>query len=162
MVTSYHETIQKALVKYGNLLKKEKKIKKVFEGNKKPLSIVDSRNKYVVNYKPDVYFILKNNKKLIFEILDSEEKKQDVIIADIIRSMLVENVDGLAFIYPGTAKDEKTIMEALKTMYKGLVEDLGVSIKDLPNTKKTGPYSITRLEAENSERLMSKLQEYFL
>ena len=160
MVKEYHLLVQKALIEIGKQWEKDKKIKKVLEGNKKPLSIVDSKTKYVVNYKPDVYFILRNNKKFIFEILDSEEKKQDIIIADIIRSVLVENVDSLAFIYPGNKKDEKTIFEALKTIYKGLV-DLGVKINDLPKDAKTGPYSITRDEAKKKKILTLKLRNYF-
>lgn len=160
MVTEYHKSVQDALINFGESLLKQKKIKKLYEGNKKPLSIVDSGTKFVVNYKPDVFFVLKNNKKLIFEILDSEEKKQDIIIADIIRSILVENVDGLIFLYPGDQKDERTILEALKTMYKGLIDDLGVNLNDLPNTKKTGPYSITRKEAQDHNTVISKLEEY--
>lgn len=159
MVTDYHKNIQNSLISYGEVLKKTRKIRRVHEGNKRPLSIVDPRTKFVVNYQPDVYYILKNNKKLIFEILASEEKKQDIIIADIIRTMLVENVEALIFIHPGDSKCETMVLEALKTMYKGLT-DLGISLSRLPNSKKTGPYSITMEEAKTKESIFIKLDKY--
>ena len=160
MVSRYHEKIQKEVVSYGADLKKDKKIRDVFEGNKDPLSIVDPKSKSVVNYQPDAYYLLKNNKKLIFEILDSEEKKQDIIIADIIRSILVENVEGIVFIYSGKVKVENTIMESLKTMYKGLIK-LGVSTSKLPGDKYTAPYAITKVQAKNRKKIRGKLVEYF-
>ncbi|MBR9676790.1 hypothetical protein GOV04_01500 [Candidatus Woesearchaeota archaeon] len=160
MVTEYHKRIEDELLKYGQELVLNKKIRKVYQGNKSPLSIVDPKTKMIVNYQPDIYFILKNNKKLIIEILDSEEKKQDIIIADIIRSILVENVNTIAFIFPGDIKDEQTIIAALKTIYKGLTH-LGIKLKDLPDDKKTGPYSITRTIAGNKVRLKEKIREYF-
>ena len=102
MATEYHKKIERSLITLGNEWKNRRRIKKVYRGNEHPLSIVEPRSKRVVNYQPDVYFILRNNKKLVFEVLDSEGEKQDIIIADVIRSFLVENVDGLFFIYPGT------------------------------------------------------------
>ena len=159
MVTIYHRTVEKGIILLGKDLKDVGKVKKIFKGSKRPLSIVDSKTKLVLNYKPDVYFILKNNKKLIFEILDSEEKKQDIIIADVIRSFLVENVEALIFIYPGSERDESTIIEALKTVYKGLI-DKGVQPEDLPNSGKTGAYSVTRAEAQTPETVKSKLEEH--
>ncbi|GAI41424.1 unnamed protein product, partial [marine sediment metagenome] len=84
---------------------------------------------------------------------------QRYIIADIIRSFLVENVEALIFIYPGSARDEKTILEALKTIYKGLI-DKGALPEDLPNPTKTGPHSVKRSEAQTSETVKSKLERY--
>jgi hypothetical protein len=159
MVSVYHKNIQHALIFYGEELKKTGNLIDVYEGNKEPLSIVDPPTKLVVNYKPDVYFILKNKQKLIFEIPDSEENKQFSIIADIIRSILVENVDGLIFIYPGDSKTETRIFEAFKTMYKGLTK-LGIPLSKLPKEKKTGPYSITRKEAKTEKSILLKLDEY--
>ncbi len=160
MVTIYHKSIQNTLIDYAKNLKKNKKIREFFEGNRRPLSITDSKSKSVVNYQPDIYFILKNNKKLIIEILDSEEKKQDIIIADIIRSILVENVEGIIFIYSGEKKVENSIFESLKTIYKGLV-DLGISLDNLPGQKFTGPYAISRSQANKKSLILKKLNEYF-
>jgi len=159
MVTRYHRTVERGIILLGKDLKNARKVKKIYRGNERPLSIVDPKTKFVLNYKPDVYFILRNNKKLIFEILDSEEKKQDIIIADIIRSFLIENVEALIFIYPGSVRDENTILEALKTVYKGLIYK-GVQPEDLPNPLKTGPYSIKRTEARTPETVKSKLEGY--
>ena len=159
MVTKYHQNIEDTLVEFGTEWLKQKKVKRVHRGNLRPLSIVDSRSKFVINYQPDVYFILRNNKKLIFEVLDSESKKQDIIIADIIRSFLVENVEALIFIHPGPDDVEVRVLEALKTIYKALV-DKGINTDELPNDKKTGPYKITKSRAGNSERIIEKLKQY--
>lgn len=159
MTTEYHRKIEDSLAILGNDWKNQKKVKKIYRGNERPLSIVDPRSKLVLNYQPDVYFILKNNKKLIFEVLDSEGKKQDIIIADIIRSFLIENVDALIFIHPGPGSIETTILEALKTIYKGLVYK-GIPISELPNSKKTGPYLITKIEAKENHKIKLKLLRY--
>jgi hypothetical protein len=92
-------------------------------------------------------------------VLDSEIKKQDIIVADVIRSFLAENVDGLIFIHPGPESVEDTIFEALKTIYKGLV-DKGVNPSKLPSDKRTGPYMITKIEANDSQRIKEKLIQY--
>ena len=94
MVTDYHRQIERVLITLGDEWVELRKIKKVYRGNQHPLSIVDSRSKYIMNYQPDVYYILRNNRKLIVEILDTEIAKQDAIAADVICSFLVENVDG--------------------------------------------------------------------
>lgn len=159
MATKYHNIVEKGLVDLGNRNIAQRRIKKVYRGNEKPLSIVDPRSKRVVNYKPDVYFILKNNKKLIFEVLDSEQEKQDIIIADVIRSFLIENVDGLFFIHPGSETAESTILEALITVYKGLVSK-GVNQSELPNPRKIGAYLIREKEVDNVQVLAEKLAQY--
>jgi len=159
MVTEYHKIIEDSLIFLGNEWKNQRKIKNVYRGNERPLSIVGPRSKNVLNYEPDVYFILKNNKKLIFEVLDSEERKQDIIIADIIRSFLVENVDALILIYPGSESVEAMISAALKTLYKSLVFK-GVSEAELPNLKKTGPYSVKKEEATSIQKAKDKLIQY--
>lgn len=159
MVTKYHNNVENGLVELGRRSVSQRRIKKVCRGSVRPLSIVDSRSKYVVNYKPDVYFVLRNNKKLIFEVLDSELGKQDIIIADVIRSFLVENVDGLFFIYPGPESAEQTIFEALITVYMGLVSK-GVDQLELPNPGKIGPYVIEEDVANNIQALAEKLNQY--
>lgn len=159
MVTGYHKQIESVLIALGNEWTNLRKIKKVCHGNENPLSIIDPRSKLVVNYQPDVYFILRNNRKLVFEVLDSEEEKQDIIIADVIRSFLVENVDGLFFIYPGSESVETRILESLITIYKGLVRK-GVKESELPNYKKTGAYLVTREEAGSVSAIRDILTQY--
>jgi len=159
MATEYHKRIEHCLITLGNEWKSQKRIKKVYRGSAHPLSIVDPRSKRVVNYQPDVYLILRNNKKLIFEVLDSEGEKQDIIIADVIRSFLVENVDGLFFIHPGPESVETRILEALITIYKGIVRK-GVDESELPNPKKTGSYLVTIKEANNAQKMKDKLTQY--
>jgi len=159
MATEYHRKVEACLITLGSDWRSQKKIKKVYRGSERPLSIVEARSKLVVNYQPDVYFILRNNKKLIFEVLDSEAEKQDIIIADVIRSFLVENVDGLCFIHPGPESVETRILEALITIYTSLVSK-GVGESELPNRKKTGPYLVKQEEANNTQELRDKLNQY--
>ena len=159
MVTNYHRQVENVLVELGNEWTRINKIRKVNRGNSSPLSIVDPRSKNVLNYQPDVYYILRNNRKLVFEILDSELEKQDGIVADVICSFLAENVDGLFFIYPGPESAEKTILEALKTIFKGLVNK-GIEVSELPHYQKTGAYLVTKKEASNSTELSIKLKKY--
>lgn len=159
MTTKYHKEIEESLIILGYEWKNQRKIKEIYRGSERPISLVDPHSKRVLNYKPDVYFILRNNKKLIFEVLDTEGKKQDIIVADVIRSFLAENVDGLIFIHPGPESVENTVLEALKTIYKGLV-DKGVPPSKLPSDKKTGPYLVTRKEAKNTQKIKDKLTQY--
>jgi hypothetical protein len=159
MVTDYHKQIEFALTTLGDEWENSRKIKKVYRGNKHPLSVVDTRSKLVMNYQPDVYYILKNNRKLIFEVLDTELEKQDAIVADVICSFLVENVDGLFFIYPGPTSYESVILAALKTVYAGLVSK-GMAESELPNRKKIGVYLVTRKEAASSSKVEGKLTKY--
>ena len=154
MVTKYHRNIQKAVLEFG---KKQTLVRKSLEGNSKPLPIVEPESKYVVNYQPDVYFILKNRKKVIFEILESEIHKQDIIIADVIRSCLVENVSLIVFIHPSTKeKDSERALEALYTVTKGIATK-GIPAEELP--KKGYVYLVTKNEALNQKQLFCKIQQ---
>ena len=159
MVTKYHKKVEDGLLKLGEHLIRQRRVIKVHRGSVDPLSLVDPRTKSVLNYQPDVYFILRNNKKLIFEVLDSEGKKQDIVVADIIRSFLLENVEALIFIHPGPSTVENLILEALKTLYKGLVNK-GIQQSDLPDPRKTGPYLVTKEEAKQTKDLDNKLAVY--
>ena len=164
LVLGYHRTIQKGIVLFGE---DWKKVDKVHLGNNRPLSITTVSSKFVVKYQPDVYFKLKNGKILIFEILQTELKKQDIIIADVIRSFLVENVCGLVFIYKTKKKkDEDRILEALTTIYGGLI-DKEMPAKELPTWSRkgqngkflTGPISIKPSEFKNAEKVKKILQK---
>jgi hypothetical protein len=157
MVTDYHRQIERVLLTLGDEWIKSKKIKKACRGNQHPLSIVAPSSKHIMNYKPDVYYTLKNNRKLIIEILDTEIGKQDAIAADVICSFLVENVDGIIFIYPEPYANRETILEALVTIYKGLVFK-GTVESELP--RKNGAYLITKREASQPNRLKNKLTQY--
>ena len=151
MVTNYHKRIENAIVAFG---KDTKQVKKVLRGNEHPLSLVDSFSKRVVNYKPDAYFLLKNRGKLIFQVLESELKKQDTLIADVVRACLVENCDGIIFIHPsGNKEDENRVLEALNIVIRGLnKKGLG---EDLPKTN--GCYRINRKDAKNKKTVVSLL-----
>ena len=68
-------------------------------------------------------------------------------------------IDGLFFIHPGPEAVETRILEALITIYKGLVSK-GVDESELPNRKKTGPLLVTTREANNAWELKNKLTQY--
>ncbi|KHO46073.1 MAG: hypothetical protein QS98_C0005G0020 [archaeon GW2011_AR3] len=155
MVSFYHSTVQKGVILVGEELQKRKRVKKVLTGNGHPLSITDYNSKLVVNYQPDVYFKLRNNKKMIFEILDSEEQKQDIIIADVIRSFLVEDVDSLIFIYKGDEEVEMRIIESLVTISMGLVYK-GIPQNELPFGK-SGVIRITKKQAMSPENVKREI-----
>jgi hypothetical protein len=159
MTTEYHKKIEESLIVLGSEWKEKKKIRDFYRGSKRAISLVSPHPKCVLNYKPDVYFILKNNKKLIFEVLASEGSKQDIIVADVIRSFLAENVDALIFIHPDPETIGTTILEALKTIYMGLV-DKGVDPEKLPSNKKSWSYMITKDEAENVNKIKDILIQY--
>ena len=155
MVTKYHHNVQSALLQFGS---NQKTVNKCLKGDSKPISIVEPKSKYVVNYQPDTYYLLKNRKKIIFEILESELKKQDIIIADVIRSCLVENVSLIIFIHPSKRKsDEARILEALYTVTKGIAYK-GVPAEELPRGGFV--YLITRQDATNRRRLISKIEQF--
>lgn len=159
MATAYHKQVENALRTLGYEWKEQGKVRQVYRGCGTPLSIVDPRSKKVVNYQPDVYYLLRNNKKLIFEVLDTELHKQDAIIADVICSFLVELVDGLIFLHPGSKSDELLIIEAFTTIYRSLIRK-GIQESDLPSLKKTGAYLITKREAANTQKIREKLTKY--
>ena len=174
MVTEYHKNVTDGIYEAGKEFLKLKKIKKVYTGDQKPLSIVDSHTKLVVNYKPDVHFKLKNNKKMIFEVLDSESNKQDILIADVIRSFLVEDVDAVIFVYYQPEKEElkkdekdketksveKRILEALVTISKGLIGK-GINQDEIP-FEKSGTLKIDKKNGADKEWVKKRImEEYF-
>jgi len=164
LVLEYHRTIQKGVILFG---KEWGRVRSVYEGNKRPISITTVHSKMVIKYKPDIYFKLKNGKLIIFEILQSELDSQDKIIADVIRSFLVDNVAGLVFIYPtGYKRHEDRILEALTTVYGGLI-DKGTRMSELPTWSLkgekgkflTGPLAIKQNEFNSPEEVNLILQK---
>ncbi len=154
MVNKYHKSVEDAVVKFG---KDHKSVKKVFRGNENPIPIADSASKKMINYKPDAYFILKNRYKLLFQVLESELKKQDTIIADIVRACLVENCLGIIFLYPSNKQNDRDrVFEALYTVIRGLNKK-GMPIEELP--QRNNCYYISRELASNQEEIIKLLSE---
>lgn len=144
MATRYHKLMEDALVLFGGSSRKFK----VFRGSSKPLSIVDASSKLVINYKPDVYYIKRtNNKKIIFEILETELRKQDIIIADVARCCLADSVERICFIYSSEKEEDfLRVQEALYTVVRGLSRK-GIPAEELPT--KLSNYPILRDEAND-------------
>lgn len=154
MASRYHKTIEDALVRFGESSSKFK----VFRGNSHPLPIVDPRSKLVINYKPDVYYVRRiTNRRIIFEILETELKKQDIIVADVIRSCLVGNVERICFIFPSNRTDDiARVEEALYTIVRGLSRK-GVPVEELPT--KLGSYPILSDEAPDIESVVEIIEQ---
>lgn len=154
MVKEYHSAIEKSLFEFGRM---QKEVKQVLRGNEKPIPIVDSHSKKVVNYQPDVYFILKNRWKLIFQVLESELHEQNTIIADVVRACLVENCHGIIFIHPSKKPEDKDrVLEALLTVVRGL-NAKGIPLEELPI--KNNSYSISRQVSRNRTETMNLLKK---
>jgi len=155
MVNDYHTAIEKALIAFGS---KQKIVKKCLRGNEKPISIVDSYSKKVVNYKPDVYFILNNRLKILFQVLESELYSQDTIIADVVRACFVENCHGIIFIHSSDkAEDQDRVLEALATMIRGM-NGKGIASEELPI--KNYAYTISRKLAKNQSKTTAKIKRF--
>jgi hypothetical protein len=161
MVTEFHSNIVKGIILLGQEWKNKKKVKKIFTGEERPLSLVEYDKKYVMNYKPDVYFVMRNNKKIIFEVLKSQKKQQDKITADVCCAFLLENIESILFIHSGNEKIEKTILESLKTVAKGMINK-GVPIEEIPFGKgktKSGPVYVSEEDAKNPEEIKNVLMK---
>jgi len=160
MVSKYHSVVERGIILAGKELIERKKVRKIERGNKRPIPITALPSKKIVSYKPDVYFILRNNKKVIFEVLESESKKQDVIIADVTRSCLAENVEAIIFVFQGDEKIYDRIWEALITIIKGLVYK-GIPEKELPSYSSgvvpSGTIVVTRKEVRDIEAIKRKI-----
>ena len=63
----------------------------------------------------------------------------------------------VVFIYPEPPSNRETILEALVTIYKGLIRK-GIVESELP--RKNGAYLVTRREANQPNRLKNKLTQY--
>jgi hypothetical protein len=160
MVTSFHKSIEDAIIEFG---KNSKFVKKVFRGNEDPFSITESLSKKVINYKPDVHFLLKRRRgKLLFQVLRSELKKQEILIADVIRACLVENCDGIIFVYKKSddkdefKDDENRILEAL-SIVRGLYKK-GIRLENLPY--KNSCVSISEKKSRDKKKIIKLLSTY--
>jgi hypothetical protein len=146
MISKYHQNIQKGIILFG----KHKKVK--IKGGPIPL-IHPAKKIFPILYRPDVVFVSKLNKLHIFEILDSELKNENLIIADIILSFLSPNVSTIYFIVP-SEKDQDKVLN-LATIIAARLSELGI-----PRKKKTmRVFYITKTEARSPrciEKLMKK------
>ncbi len=97
----YHKTIQEAILDFGNL-HLHKKIISISKGNE--ILYIQHRTKdklKALTFKPDGIFTLKKGKsRVVFQVLDSQAKRNREIEADIFRAYFCPGVAKLVFIVP--------------------------------------------------------------
>ena len=152
MESDYHKNITKAIVEFAGELERFVDI----GTGKEPLRIPHPTEKRSsIFYRPDVYFSTKSNKKYIFEILDSELKEQNLIIADAIQSFLVPNSFKVFFIMPPC--DDETfdnVYDSVAVIWRTLVY---ITNKKYKLPRDVFLYEITK----NDSRSIKKIKKQF-
>ena len=143
MPSAYHANVEKGILAFG---KKYKKFEKIYRSNV-PIHINHpTKPTRPILYRPDVHFLTKLGKRYIFEILDSELKNENLIIADILLACLCPNASYVIFIVP-TQEDQDKVMDLAFTVTDNLLSK-GIPKKELP---KGAVYYILRREAKTPE-----------
>lgn len=105
----YHRTVKQHIKRYGDGYN-NKYIESCL-GSENPLHILHPQAKrkkiLPVQYEPDVYFLDKHKRLIVFEVLESEAKHPSEVIADMIQSILQLSIKFLIFIIP--IDDEKAV-----------------------------------------------------
>ncbi len=134
----------------GILLYEQRLGNKGSKGEVNPIHI-NARSKRQIRYLPDGHFKTKLGKIRIYEVLDDELKKENLIIADIILAYLTENVSLIQFIVP-TPSAEHKVKELAVTIYDRLVQ-MGISQK----LREVRTMYVSRDEATSKEAVAAKL-----
>lgn len=142
-VSQYHSNIEKGIIAFG---KKRKRFSKIC-GSNVPIHINHPTKKmYPILYHPDIQFVTKVGKRHIFEVLDSEIRDSNLMIADIVQACLSPNTSDVIFIVP-KEKDQDKVSDLYQTITDNLIIK-GISKKDLP---KFNVFYILRSEAKTPE-----------
>jgi len=150
VVSGYHEIVKNGIIKFGKQYKRFEKI----HGSNVPIHINHPTKGISILYRPDVQFITKHRGRYIFEILDSELRDQNLIIADTILACLSPNTSKVFFIVP-TEKDQDKVLDTVVTLVARL-RTLGVSKKELPRI--VAPFYVLRSEAKSPETVKKVLE----
>lgn len=150
MVSIYHKNVEEGIMAFG---KKYKRFQRICGSNVPiPINHPTKRMRPIL-YRPDVHFITKFGKKYIFEILDSELKDENLIIADIILACLSPNTSKVILIVP-TEKDQDKVLDLILPLIANLT-DKGVPKKELPKVVATS--FITKSEAKTAQSVTEVL-----
>ena len=150
MVSVYHKNVEDGIVAFGE---KYKRFDKIF-GSNAPIHINHpTKRMRPILYRPDVHFITKFGKRYIFEILDSELKDENLIIADIILACLSPNTSKVIFIVP-TEQDQDKVVDLILPLIANLT-DKGVPKRELPRVVAT--LFITKSEAKTVQSVTEVL-----
>lgn len=145
----YHKTVQDGIELYEKSLGNRGS-----KGEKNPVHI-NSKSKRNIRYLPDGHFKTRLGKVRIYEVLDDELKKENLIIADIIEAYLTENVSLIQFIVPYSEAEEK-VNELAVTIYDRLVQ-MGISQKDLRQVR---TMTISKDIAKNKEAVADYMSSF--
>lgn len=148
MPSRWHSMIQQAILDFGKSNRKVKRVR-----SNQPLHINHPTKKLVMLYYPDVYFELKNRKKVVFEVIDKQSN--DKTVADIFRCFLSPNVSQVYFVVKSSAK-EKEVSEMCDIILSKLADEFNTKKSKLPI--EVNVITITEEEAQNEENLNKLLQ----
>lgn len=112
---------------------------------------------YPILYHPDIHFVTKVGKRWIFEILDSELRDANFIIADILQACLSPNTSEVIFIVP-KEKDQDNVLDLCQTITDNLISK-GINKKELP---RVNIFYILRSEAKTPENVTEILANLLL
>lgn len=150
LVSTYHKNVQAGIVRFG---KSYRRFAKIHSGNV-PIHIFHPYQRSVVLYYPDAQFVTKHGRRYVFEILDSELKDQNLIIADVIQACLAPNTSKVFFIVPREEDQDK--VKGIAVTIVARLQELGVAMKEIPRT--VAVFYILRSEARTSESAMNVLK----
>jgi len=146
----YHKKVKKAIIEIG------KESSKKFEVHKEePIPIAHPYEKRVLHYKPEVYFLDRNRRYIIFEVLDDQAKDYNLVISDIMQSIMVRNTRKVVFIVKNK-KDYDTVDDCV-SIIKIILKKLGVLNGRIPELL---VYEITKTEARTKKNLFRILRRY--
>lgn len=151
MTSQYHILVQQAIVRFGN---NNKKVARVRHSGQ-PIHINHPTNSKTILYNPDVHFELKNRKRIIFEIVDTQPDEKT--IADVIRSLLSPNASQVYFIVKNKNK-EKNVDRIYDVILSKLADDFRTKKSKLPMDANV--IHISQSDISNTQRLDDLLKEY--
>ena len=144
MVSAYHRNVEGGILAFGRKYKRFAEI----NGSNVPIHINHPTKRMLpILYHPDAHFVTKFGKRYIFEILDSELKNENLIIADILLACLSPNTSKVIFIVPKD-EDQIKVYDLIFPIMDNLVNN-GVPKRKLPRVVAT--LYILRSEAKTSE-----------
>jgi len=148
----YHKIVQEGILLYEKTLGN-----KGSKGEINPVHI-NARSKKQIIYLPDGHFKTRRGKRRIYEILDDQLNKPNLIIADVIQAYLTENVSLIMFIVP-RQDDIEPVKELAVTIYDRLVQ-MGISQKDLGGGDGVRIMDISRELAMTKEAVADRLSSF--
>jgi len=151
MTSKYHINVQKGIVEFG---KEFKRFKEIY-GENRPILINHPRGRFApIRFFPDAQFVTKQGKRYLFEIMDSQLKNENLIIADVLLACLSANISKIVFIVP-TEQAQGKVQRVAATIVANL-ESLGIPKKKLP--KEVRFAFILKEEAKSPEAVRDVLR----